>query len=159
MELIILHKGTAHTVLIDDADRELVKGYQWHIQPNPIKKESKYVRGYLKSVKCRDQKLILMHRLLMGTPPDGMWVDHENQNGLDCRRGNMRFITKAGNNRNKTTIKKSNLPKGVGITTVGRFMANIRIDKINRYLGVFATPEEAGDAYQTAYNKQIKKEI
>jgi hypothetical protein len=157
MELIILHKGAAHTVLIDDADLELIKGYNWRIAEG---NKTLYAKAYIPGSGFASRKDIYMHRLIMGAGP-GDEVDHENGNGLDNRRDNLRFLTHGNNVRNATYKKQKNfdLPRGVYPQKNGKFIAQISAPDIKRHLGTFRTVEEASDAYETAYNKQLKKEI
>lgn len=42
-----------------------------------------------------------LHHFLMGKPSKGMVIDHINRDKLDNRKSNLRFVTKAENNRNK----------------------------------------------------------
>ena len=144
-----------HIILIDDVDYELIENYTWIIRPG---RNTNYAWGYKKGIPVRDQKFIFMHRLIMGAGPGDPQVDHENRNGLDCRRRNLRFITYAGNQRNKICKNKFGF-KGVKKTRYGRFFSNIKINGNYIYLGCFDTAEEAGAAYQIAYNDQIKKEL
>jgi len=99
-----------------------------------------------------------MHRLIMGAEPGDPQVDHENQNGLDCRRHNLRFITHAGNQRNKSTWNRCGI-KGIYKTPSGKYGARITINYKVFHIGTFTTPEEAGAAHQAATEKQIKKEL
>jgi hypothetical protein len=92
-----------HIVLIDDSDWDIVKDYHWRIYKSF---NTYYARGYLKNLPVKSQKQIRMHRLIMDAP-DGVEVDHENRNGLDCRRQNLRLITHSGNQRNKTLFDKT----------------------------------------------------
>jgi hypothetical protein len=101
----------------------------------------------------------MMHRLIMDAKP-GEMVDHENRNGLDCRRDNLRFVTNSGNGLNSIHPRpKFDLPTGVTEPNPERFYARITENGNRRYLGVFNSPEEAGAVYQKAYDKQILKEI
>ena len=143
MELNI--KG--HIVLIDDSDWDTIKDYTWRIVKRP---KLYYVEAY------HNGKNIYMHRLLMAAS-DGVEDDHENHNGLDCRRRNLRLITHAGNARNSRRKNKSGF-KGVEITNK-KFRSRIRIDGKHIHLGTFDSAGEAAIAYQEAYAKQIKKEI
>lgn len=81
----------------------------------------------------------------------GRWpyptVDHINGNSLDDRIGNLREATYAENARNRDSIpKRSGLPFGVR-RTYKRYGARIRVGGRSVFIGAFATPEEARDAY------------
>jgi hypothetical protein len=144
--------------LIDDADRELVNQYHWNIfQPNDSK--TFYAHGYLKNVKYRDQKLVLLHRLILGAGPGDPDVDHRNRNGLDCRRKNLRFITSAGNTRNTEVRKDNKLGiKGIRQLESGRYQMRFTINgKVTSKM--FDSLEEAGVSFDKMNDEQIKKEI
>jgi len=49
---------------------------------------------------ARDSKTTLLHRLIMESPA-GMLVDHINRDTLDCRRSNLRIVTKQQNLLNR----------------------------------------------------------
>jgi hypothetical protein len=148
MELKIPHKGAVKTVLIDDADYDLIKNYSWHIKKA---RKTDYVKA---NAGC---KTVYLHRLIMGL--NGPMVDHKNRNGLDCRRDNLRHITKSGNQRNSKYKKKSNLPTGVNLERkTGKFYSRIKINNKSKYIGTFDNAEDAGYAYEAAYTNQIKKE-
>lgn len=88
-----------------------------------------------------------------GYVPKGI-VDHRNGKPWDNRLGNLREATSLENMRSKgvASTKASGLPKGVYRNYRGgvRFKAVISVDRKNRYLGTFTTPEEAHAAYMTA---------
>jgi hypothetical protein len=88
MAEILLHDGSI--ALIDDADFEHVKDLRWY----------KSAYGY--AVLCNG---VTLHRKLIGQPPKGFVTDHKNQNKLDCRRENLRFVTRAVNNLNSAVRK------------------------------------------------------
>lgn len=83
--------------------------------------------------------------------PEGQ-IDHINGNTLDNRMSNLRevsVIENSYNKKKKTTAAK--LPLGVYFHKhSGRYPARIRVNKVNYFLGVFDTPEEAGNAYVKA---------
>lgn len=79
-------------------------------------------------------------------------VDHANGDGLDNRRANLRRATRTQNNAN-ARLRRNNTSGFKGVSwdkRTGRWMAGIRIDYRQRYLGRFDSPEEAARAYDTA---------
>lgn len=80
--------------LVDDEDYSLVSGLVW----TP---EERNDRVYARNIAQR----LYMHRLLLGDPPGD--IDHENRNGLDNRRSNLRLATRSQNNLNSRRIKGS----------------------------------------------------
>jgi HNH endonuclease/AP2 domain len=101
------------------------------------------------------QKTVLLHRVIMRAAEDAV-VDHINGDGLDCRRSNMRVVTKAQNNINKRTKRDSKTGvKGVRKHCLcDKYTAEIKPPGEKRiYLGLFFTVEEAAAAYNAAAEK------
>lgn len=107
--------------------------------------------GYATRIRTIDGQRfnVMMHRMVMNAPKDKC-VDHINGNPLDNRKCNLRFATQAENSRNrKITVNKQVPYKGVRISK-NKFSAQIRGDGKWRYLGSYATAEEAALAYNLA---------
>lgn len=79
-------------------------------------------------------------------PPDQ--VDHVNRNKSDNRWSNLRLATAAENSRNAPA--RSGIYKGVTRHSNGKWMAQIRVNNRNKYLGLHATPADAHNAYCAA---------
>lgn len=124
--------------IIDATDLGIVRPYTWSVN-------GRYAQGY------RGNTVIRMHRLIMGDPK-GMVVDHINGDGLDNRRSNLRVATRAQNSVNTSPIVTNTSGyKGVSPGKVpGTWYARIVVDGRQRYLGAFATPEDAARAYDAA---------
>src|SRR5687768_17425464 len=88
-----------------------------------------------------------MHRLIMGL--DGPLVDHENHNGLDNRRENLRHATQQQNKRNQRIRKNTSGFKGVRWDK-GKWQARIMIDGIQLNIGRYFEPLDAARAYDAA---------
>jgi hypothetical protein len=142
-------------VFIDDEDYDLIKDYTWHL----IKSNNTfYAQAYIKGSKTggKTAKYVYLHRLVFHAP-DGIEIDHKNHNGLDCRKSNLRLISRAGNSRNRLMRNKTGFK---GVRSKGnRFESKITIEGKCIYLGSYKTPEQAGQAYQKAFDEQIQKEI
>jgi len=76
----------------------------------------------------------------------GQVVDHINRNPLDNQRENLRACSHQQNTWNSVGQRRSPLPKGVD-KNEGRFRARIQLGGKYRYIGNFATIEEATAAY------------
>jgi len=104
-----------------------------------------------------------IHRLVgqafIENPNDYNCIDHINQNKLDNRLENLRWITKSGNCRNKT-IRKSNKSGYRGVCwnkQQQKWWARINIDKKEVFLGCYDNPEEASKIYEEKYNELMEK--
>lgn len=107
-----------------------------------------------KTVGAGKQKMIFMHRVLLG-PPDGMHCDHIDGDGLNNRRANIRAATPSQNHCNQRTAYNSESgTKGV-FRHKGRRKWQAAITKNGKrfYLGSFDTKEAAAAAYSSASAK------
>jgi hypothetical protein len=101
------------------------------------------VVGYV--VVNRLGKLYTAHRLawLMMT---GRWpteIDHVNGNRTDNRWTNLREVTRTQNNLNRRV-------RGYTLSRGGKFVAQLKVNRVKRYLGTFDTAEEARAAHAAA---------
>jgi hypothetical protein len=135
--------------IVDTADVPLVDGFNWFAA---VQIHTAYaVRGEYTGTNMRT---VLMHRVLMGAP-DLLHVDHEDGDGLNNRRGNVRLATPSQNMHNQR-IRCDNTSgfKGVYFNKkTAKWMARIKLNKKSNYLGLFDTPEEAHAAYCSASEK------
>ena len=138
--LIQLTRGKV--AIIDDEDWPLLSGYRWGWSKH----------GYTWYAQTRiNKRVVSMHRVLCGlTVGDGKEVDHVDGDGLNNRRLNLRVCTHAGNQRNaQKRIDNSTGYKGV-YRQANRFVAGIKVDGKQMYLGRFDTAEQAHLAYVNA---------
>lgn len=97
-------------------------------------------------------KTLLIYRVIM-EPEKGMVVDHINGDTLDNRRENLRVCTQGENLRNRTKLSSQNTSGVNGVCWVKKskkYMAQIRFQYQNIYLGLFDTIEEAAEARREA---------
>lgn len=145
MKTISLSKG--YVCLVDDEDYEYLTQWKWHFWCGYAKRFGRVTEG-------ENKRAVFMHRAILN-PPDGVPVDHRNGDRLDNRRSNIRICTPAENARNCKLRKDSKVGiKGViaikhSSGTVG-YVARIRFNKEEHYLGYFADPESASAAYNAA---------
>ena len=103
-----------------------------------------------------DNHRFLVHRivwkLIHGTEP-GQVLDHLNGDRADNCIENLREVTPQQNTFNARSKANKTGFKGV-YASGSRFVAMLRIDGKNRYLGTFFTPEEAHHAYCFAAEQQ-----
>lgn len=136
------------TVILDDADIELVSGYKWCA----FKRDKKYYA--LTSVRFHGKNTnLLMHMLILGKKP-GYEIDHKNNDGLDNRRCNLRHATRSQNNMNKLKSKGTSIYKGVSWSNYHQaWKAQIKKDKVDHHLGYYSSEIEAAMIYNTATDK------
>lgn len=92
---------------------------------------------------------IALHNFIM-KPEKGKMCDHINGNKLDCRKKNLRIVTRSQNCFNRKLNKNSSTGyKGVSLWR-GKFRASINKDKHRYWLGIFSNPDNAAEAYNKA---------
>ena len=142
-------------VLVDKEDLPLVDRITWRIdKPSSRPRYGPYVVGYDTELK----KEVKLHRLILNAPP-GTPVDHINRDGLDNRKQNLRLVSHSQNNMNQAHnyLNKVGL-KGVVIEKSGKFRTRISAARQEFTVGPFATPEEAGRAYNMLAIKHLDEE-
>lgn len=122
----------------DDADLATVR---W-----VVNKTTGYVTGRYK------KDLITLHRFVAerkidGPIPEGLFVDHKDGNKLNCRRSNLRIVTRQQNLYNQKPHKNSRTGYK-GVQTNGyNWYAAIMHDGKRKYYGPYLTPLEAARVY------------
>jgi hypothetical protein len=139
-----------YEAVIDAADVLLVAGFNWLTRTAPYTAYA--ARNGREVLGERKGKVVFLHQAIF-PPKDGFVIDHIDGDGLNNRRENLRYATKAENGRNSRK-KKNNTSgfKGVYLhRQSGRWQARISTGKpTQRSLGMFSTPEEAHEAYVKA---------
>lgn len=130
-------RSVATYAYVDPIDAERVLAGNWHLGSN----------GYACGRLPGDATRWMLHRLVMGVDDGAFDVDHRNHARLDCRRRNMRVVTRSANLANRKGAQ-SNSQSGIrGVTRNGRgWRATVVIARKQHYLGTFPTEEEAGRA-------------
>jgi hypothetical protein len=145
--LVFLTKGKV--ALIDSADAERVLPFKWYpcgrryaCRTGPKLSASRYA-------------LIYMHREIMEAP-DGIEADHRNRCGTDNRRCNLRVANRSQNamNRGRRSDNTSGY-RGVSWSKRGHWVASICIRGRQKWLGSFATAEDAARAYDSAAGNEF----
>jgi hypothetical protein len=137
--------GKGHVAVIDDADADLVTGFKWY--PMKTKEGKVYAAGWKHLPPGRF--FVHLHRLIANAQP-GEIIDHADRDTLNCRRSNLRRVTRQQNNHNKGPNRKPGTSKYKGVfrcRTTGRFRARIVNNWKPIYLGYFDSEEEAARAY------------
>jgi hypothetical protein len=149
--------AAGRVALVDDADYELVMQYRWNVQERQRPNGQRAIGPYaFTSVPDNDSRIriVFMHSLLM---PGVAQVDHEDTNGLNNQRSNLRPATGTQNqgNRRKGRLyggrATSSRWKGVGwFKPAGRWRACITQHGRQKHLGYFADEDDAARAYDAA---------
>lgn len=142
MKTIPLTKGL-HAI-VDDEDYDELSKHRWHVAAH------QYAARHTRNANGK-RVYVLMHREIVNAPV-GVEVDHENANGLDNRRQNLRIATHRQNMQHKRKQKGGRSQhKGVWwASREKRWVAEIRIDGKKRCLGYFRDETAAAQAYNNA---------
>ena len=137
-----------YKVLLSACDVERVMSHKWYRIGNT--RNNHYYFAYKSNYKD-----IRLHRFIVNCP-EGMQVDHINNNTLDNRRSNLRVCTIPENSRNCKKYRNNTSGfKGVSWNVrIKKWQAYISIGgSKNKNLGCYNTPEEAYKAYCEASKK------
>lgn len=128
-------------VLVDDEDYEFLSKFTWYVK---ISNLTYYARTNI------EKKTIYMHQLLLPSPSKDLITDHENRNGLDNQKHNLRLVTTTQNNLNRQKSRNNANSKYKGVYWEPRgfkWKAAITIKGKTKYLGTFKTEIAAAKAY------------
>ena len=127
--------------IVDNQDYAALSKYFWHLNTG-------YAMRWLPR-KNGKQIHVLMHRVIM-KPPQGVEVDHINQDRLDNRRSNLRLCGRPQNMMNRG-LNSNNTTGFRGVfkaRRLGYFIARIIVNKQRHYLGTFHSALAAYSAYK-----------
>lgn len=149
MKTVPLHgaKAAGRVALVDDEDYDLVMQYKWHVVEKLPTATTRGAGPYAQA-NCRDRAdrtTILMHCLIMGA----VGIDHEDHDGLNNQRHNLRPATYVQNGANQRPQRAARSQyKGVYWDNDKRkWYAQIGVDGRSRHLGYFYSEIEAAYAY------------
>lgn len=113
---------------VDDDDAERVSQHKWCMK-------ERYIYNFEHG---------LLHHFIIGRPPEGMVVDHINQNTLDSRKENLRYATHSENALNHKNI--TNPDRYIHQLSNGTYQVNIWHQKRLHTVGTFPHKELARSA-------------
>lgn len=145
MKKIPLTQG--YEAIVDDEDFEWLNQWKWHIFRNKGKIYA------IRSTSKGGYKNYLMHREILKAKT-GDIIDHiDGEEGLDNRKANLRFCSRAENsmNRSKSKNESSSQFKGVYFSKKNnKWIANIKKNRTTFYLGSFDLEGDAASIYNIA---------
>ncbi len=123
--------------MVDDEDWENVRQHSWRVMRN--RRDGRSEKTY-----AVDGDGVLLHRFLL-QPPDHVFVDHIDGNGLNCQRGNLRLATRSENacNRGKQRNTTSGYRDVSWRNDRGKWLAFVKLHQRMHNLGLYDTAEEA----------------
>lgn len=133
--------------LVDQSDYQSIAKYIWGMDA------SGYARRSIKpsELNGRKYRTMSMHRQIMNDPA-GMEIDHIDGDKLNNCRNNLRVCLRSENLQNYP-IRKDNTSgyRGVSFQKArNKWVAKIRASRVEYFLGLFTTAEEAARAYNAA---------
>ncbi len=141
--------------LVDNDDYEMLNMHKWYVK----KGENTFYAVRSIFLKNGKQTTLRMHRLLIDAP-NGLEVDHEDGNGLNNQKSNIRLATRSQNrmNRPKQSRNTSGF-KGVSWDKTHKvWMAYITLNSVQKNLGYFKSKQEAYQVRREAsieYHKEF----
>lgn len=132
--------------LVDDEDFKRINKFKWSATKH-VNNETMY------ATRTEDYTTILMHRMIMKCPD--FFLDHEDRDGLNNQKSNLRHATVAENGANRR-LHRNNLSgyKGVyWVKKTNRWRAHIGGTKSRVYIGSYTCLIKAARAYDEAARK------
>lgn len=133
--------GLGKHALVDDEDFELVNKYNWCVHNDKVRAKLFYAVCHQKNKKSN----LRMHRFILKVNSKEI-VDHINCNGLDNRKENLRIVTNQQNQWNRSNKNRGVIMDNRKDYLKKRWIAQIKFNYKNIFLGRFKTKDEALNA-------------
>lgn len=132
--------NTGRQIFVDDEDKDIL--FKYHLNTMITK------GGYTRYVVCKflvtNKHAGMLHRIILNVKSRNILVDHENGNGLDCTKNNLRICDFSQNQFNRRPTNLENEAKGLQFREDrGYWTAYIRVRGERIRLGTFALKEDA----------------
>ena len=137
-----IHLTRGLVTYVSEEDYDWVIRFKWCAGGDPGK-----LYAQRRLPKVEGGKVVYLHRIITSAPPHTK-VDHQDGDGLNNCRWNLRVDGTAWNNTNRVWYNATGF-RGVSRSWRG-FKAKISVDDKSVYLGTFPTAEEAARAYDEA---------
>jgi AP2 domain/HNH endonuclease len=134
--------------LVSTGDIAMLMTYAWTLT---VSSRNAYARS--KRIAMDGASSWFLHHAILGQRKPKTETDHRNGNGLDCRRDNLRTATHKENSRNTRRPRTNTSGYKGAYRYKKKWAAHISVDGRTLYLGYYATPEEAANAYDNAARK------
>ncbi|MDD5305026.1 MAG: AP2 domain-containing protein [Elusimicrobia bacterium] len=130
--------------LVDDEDYDRLARFKWSAAR---RRHTVYAQRGV-TIGRRKRTIVLMHREILGLTDTNVWADHRDGHGWNNTRQNLRAATPRQNAANAGGRGGASRFKGVVWNRkLGRWTAQIKVNRQTRYLGLFDREEEAARAY------------
>lgn len=130
--------GTVRAYALIDEDDATQAEHRWHLHGSDLWAIRQLPKGA-----AAKRTIVALHREILGlTAGDGLEGDHINGVVLDCRRSNLRIVTRALNQENVPSRGGSSRYRGV-TQRCNRWVAQAMHHRRKVHLGTFVTEAEA----------------
>ncbi len=148
---IVIPVSQNHIALVSPEDADLLgSSWQYH-DGNSNEYCRRYVKGSGKNGKHEYMHQVILSRMLGRPLEKGERPDHQDRNGLNNQRWNLRLATHQQNTFNSGRKHKSPTSQYKGVSRDGAYWdAVIMVDRKHIYLGAYENEVEAGIAYNHA---------
>lgn len=131
--------------VVDSKDFKRISQFNWYAWKS---NGTYYAVRRARLEENRTRVILYMHREILGCP-DGQQVDHQDRNGLNNTRKNLR-VASFSQNRCNSKRRRDNTSGFKGVSAygkAGKFRARIKLNGKEYPLGYFHTASEAYAAY------------
>jgi hypothetical protein len=130
-------------MIVSPEDKDVINSHKWYFDDHT---------GYWR----RTSDGMTLHDVLLGKAPVGFVWDHVDRDRTNNSRSNLRLATYSQSQANRAKIADKKFTsgyKGVYLHRRKKWVAQIRIDGITRYLGSFDIEKDAA----LRYDKEARK--